>query len=1206
VVSSKVQNSITNVLGNLQEQLYDISAKNPFVHVKPSKLYQYGSEINRQQERLASIHKKQNFYLKEFGLETTLFVSLFIKWKHPQKEKYYCSPILYKPSRIKRIQKISLDFNINIEEGDWHINPIISSIFLKFFDLKLPRFFAEKDALVSILKSHFNSEGHAFKELLNFSEMEEWQLVDSDAIGTFNYKKSVLGMDYETIIKHPSLSVSEILGFSPLKITKGEVDSIKILPLDNSQKKVVTSASENSTVIQGPPGTGKSHTIVSLIQHFIEQKKTVLFVSEKKSALKVVYDRMGSLKQWVAYFDAEKYPKKSFYQTLKKSYSLVNQHIDKSYTDSFELEQNNSQLFPEQYVSNSPRIGISLAELETFLINSRFSNTEFHPQSQIPDFKSWEMYHEDLCHLEKIALSKWGIKSLSESSFLQINPSVLQENDPIGKIDKRLVELEDTLKIVKSLQTDFSLDLSWDEFTRYSVSASILSLVNKSQMDVLINGTKQYKSFDNWSKKFQITLSKQEKLRALNALWLVKPSIAELNLYEIQRTEQGLFSKFKKRRLHNEFFKNYNGKVNIKSCQPLIDNLKAEFEIDHQLEAAALKLKHDLKLLNPNEDIDNILSIRKRLDSLSHTAYQTILEMDNVTECINALTNIHGKINSFNHIKKYLFKSDLPENLADLSEFISRFRNQIGLLQDYITEAKALLTFPSKILDFIVLNPVRIAELEFKVYYHTLQNEKRFEPYIAGLTGQQLLKDIKNHHTRKSKALKNHISKLSDFQKKKWQEFEQLATTPNSKLGDGEKHTKNAFKQAKRIIIHEINKQQRHLPVKQLLVETGQFLTALQPVWMMNPLAIGERLPLDKGLFDVVIFDESSQIPLEDAIPAIYRASQVIVVGDTKQMPPGLFFSSKTNTVTALDQAQHVYPSVMLNWHYRSQHPALISFSNHHFYDNELNLFPPTNSDYPINFNYISDGVFENGVNLKEAEAIADRYDNLIKNEINEVAIIAFSKDQEMAIRKQIQSNGTEVPESVIIRNLENVQGIEKEIVLISIGYGQTAEGKLRLNFGPVNQEQGERRLNVLFTRAISKMEVYSSIQPEEIGLSENRGVMVLKAFLEHAKNRPSKSRFNQSDSLSKLINEILSNAELDFTFYNHSDGMILNCFVQHSSGKVLIVNPGVDERIVDLSAAIPALIKQFKVVKIILNNDWLNSKERVRKEVLAYFENKA
>ena len=1203
----KPQNSISDTLETLQEQLYDISSRNPFVDVKLSRLFIYGDSKNNQPERLIKIYKKQSLYLKEFGLETTLFIGLFLKWKLPGKDKFYLSPVLYKPARVKRLQKIDLKHSIETDVENWQVNPILSSVFQKTFDLKLEKFYGDKTELVQILKGHFDDEAHQIEIRDEFTDAQNWCLVEVEGVGTFNYKKSMLGQDYEIIINSPGESINHLLGFSIPPPKKPYAKQLDGLSLDSAQSKVIANADRQSIVIQGPPGTGKSHTIVSLIQYYITEGKTVLFVSEKKSALDVVYQRMGKLKPLMAYFDVEDQPKKSFYKSLKERVESSANPEPLRLKDQLDFRhyKQSSRVYPKAYKTQNHRLEISLEAIENNIIESDYKNPEVHPQSKIPEFNLWQKHLNRLYQLEKTAVKFWNITYLGESPFLGLNPAVLRDQNPLSKIDKRLTEMRSILNEVQHIQSTFGLDLTWDEFTRHSISASILGMVNKSQLDILIEGTKLYKSFDHWAKKYQLLNTRLQKASAGNELWDRKPSVAELNQFEADYTPQRTWFKFRNNRLYQQFFKSYQGTVNSETVPIVLERLKEEYNVGYALQEVKIKLQHNLAILNPDHEIKRILEIRNRLDSLSHTPYQVILERDNANDCIAALAEMHHKVNNLNRIKQFIFKETIPEQIKDLMVYVNDFAAKTNVLQTYLPEIKSLLNIPASILDFIRYNPNSISELNYKVYYNTAVEAKRFEPYLIDLTGQKLLADIIQYNHAKLKLEQSYLEDCTIAQHNKWQNLEVLGQQPNSKLSDQEKTKKAAFKAAKRVIIHEVNKRQRHKPVKDLVNEIQPFLQILKPVWALNPLAIAERLPLIEDLFDVVIFDESSQIPLEDAIPTVYRAKEVIVVGDSKQMPPSRFFSNKADSTTLLDQARHVYPGFMLNWHYRSQHPDLISFSNRFFYDNELKLFPPLNTEYPIIYHYLPEGQFKDNVNEREAEAIAKRFKTLLSEKVFEIAIIAFSKEQENCIRKTITKYGVEVPDTVIIRNLENVQGIEKEVVLISIGYAHDTVGKLRLNFGPVNHAMGERRLNVLFTRAISKMEVFSSITAREIGLSDNRGLMVLKEFINHAQQESEVNSIKPDDVLNRIIQEVLIAEQVKFSFYAQLNGIILNCFVQHDLKRILLVNPGLGEHAdaIDLNKVVGLLESKFKAVKIVLNHDWIMYENRTRKEILDFFK---
>jgi very-short-patch-repair endonuclease len=328
----------------------------------------------------------------------------------------------------------------------------------------------------------------------------------------------------------------------------------------------------------------------------------------------------------------------------------------------------------------------------------------------------------------------------------------------------------------------------------------------------------------------------------------------------------------------------------------------------------------------------------------------------------------------------------------------------------------------------------------------------------------------------------------------------------------------------------EATKKIRHLPIRQLLNDQDKGVPhvtqALKPCWMMSPLSVSRYIDPNIIHFDVLIFDEASQLRTEDVVPSIIRADQVIVIGDTKQLPPTNFFSSGEKDEE--EQNDEVYESVLnecstfmfertLKWHYRSQDERLIAFSNRHFYNSELVTFPNPiqNPNLGVWFEYVPDGIYDRGGrrdNRREAEVVA----KLALKHFQEtpdlsLGIIAFSEAQAEAIQEQIEILGQENPELEIfcqdgssqyfLKALENVQGDERDVILLSVGYARDAQGKLTNNFGPLIKKGGERRLNVAVTRAKSKITLVSSIRGGDINLSStaSEGVRTLRDYLEYA-----------------------------------------------------------------------------------------------------------
>lgn len=322
----------------------------------------------------------------------------------------------------------------------------------------------------------------------------------------------------------------------------------------------------------------------------------------------------------------------------------------------------------------------------------------------------------------------------------------------------------------------------------------------------------------------------------------------------------------------------------------------------------------------------------------------------------------------------------------------------------------------------------------------------------------------------------------------------------------------------------------RGLSLRDLLDQIPNLLPRLCPCMLMSPMSVAQYLDLTQEKFDLVIFDEASQMPTSEAVGAIARGKSLVVVGDPKQMPPTSFFNStNTNDEEAeIDDMESILedcrtleiPSLQLNWHYRSRHESLIAFSNNEYYDGSLITFPSVDDrESRVSFVPI-EGVYDKGgrrSNQKEAEAIVAEIVKLLKADDHSeksIGVIAFSVVQQNLIEDLLQEKlesdtklreaADSIYEPIFVKNLENVQGDERDIILFSIGYGPDKEGKVSMNFGPLNNSGGERRLNVAVSRARQQMMVFSSLRASQIDLrrSKAKGVEGLKHFLEYAEQQ--------------------------------------------------------------------------------------------------------
>jgi hypothetical protein len=340
-------------------------------------------------------------------------------------------------------------------------------------------------------------------------------------------------------------------------------------------------------------------------------------------------------------------------------------------------------------------------------------------------------------------------------------------------------------------------------------------------------------------------------------------------------------------------------------------------------------------------------------------------------------------------------------------------------------------------------------------------------------------------------------------------------------------------------LLKEAMKKRRLMPIRTLLQRIPHLLSRLKPCLLMSPMSVSQFLPPELMKFDVILFDEASQIVPEDAIGTIYRGKTIVVAGDNKQLPPTSFFQKSLlediDWDEISDEDVEVFDSVLdecvgvglpvktLRWHYRSKHEELIAFSNQHFYDGTLITFPSAiakDETLGVKLVHVPDGVYDRGGrrdNLKEAEVVADLvFEHFQKYPKKTLGVVTFSIAQMDAVDEAIERRRRQQPENehffkedrlegFFVKNLENVQGDERDVIILSLGYGYDPQGQITMNFGPVNRAGGERRLNVAVTRARERTTLVTSIKASDIDIesAKSEGTVILHGYLEYAEKGP-------------------------------------------------------------------------------------------------------
>ena len=339
------------------------------------------------------------------------------------------------------------------------------------------------------------------------------------------------------------------------------------------------------------------------------------------------------------------------------------------------------------------------------------------------------------------------------------------------------------------------------------------------------------------------------------------------------------------------------------------------------------------------------------------------------------------------------------------------------------------------------------------------------------------------------------------------------------------------------ILQGQFNRKRGHMPIRKLLSTAGRLIQQIKPCFMMSPLSVAQFCDPEMIQFDVVVFDEASQIRPEDALGALLRGGQAIVIGDTRQLPPTSFFEHLVDTTddeaeddfttsiadveSILHQCRQSFPTKQLKWHYRSRHESLIAVSNQEFYENNLLIFPSPFEQVAhlgLKFVHLPDAVYDRGrssTNRKEAQAVVHAvFEHYRHYPDKSLGIGTFNMKQQQAILDEVEVQLHQHPEMepfflstrnehFFVKNLETIQGDERDVIFLSIGYGKDTSGKLHRNFGPLNHEGGQRRLNVLTTRARERCVVFSNFRASDLQLNADApaGAKSTKGFSRLCRN---------------------------------------------------------------------------------------------------------
>ncbi len=571
--------------------------------------------------------------------------------------------------------------------------------------------------------------------------------------------------------------------------------------------------------------------------------------------------------------------------------------------------------------------------------------------------------------------------------------------------------------------------------------------------------------------------------------WKQEPSLSLAQ--EWKQTLQNNQTRYKKRKF-NKDIESFLA-VKTSSYEIILDEWIDFLMVELNLNETKHKLL-SFGLNYPENEIPQLEMLHFQFTSFTESDWKAVKEYD--SEFRNSLIDAqHGLKNVLDACNTYFRKLE-GVNL------ISFFDKLKSLINDFQLSRYVLEKLPDEVYR-ILSDASSFQELEQQVLGANFERIKALFPSLTSIDAehiQQRIEHIINVHEHEAKLFaENCLLERA----KKFNEYHQLMLSSPLKLDAKTKQFRSELKKGKAILVKEFTKTKSHLSIRELMEsDCRHWIDLLCPIFLSTPAQVAEIFPLKQDLFSCLLLDEASQIPISHALGALQRSQRVIIAGDEQQMAPNFYFSTKQERIDILQQASYHLDKVALRYHYRSQHPALIAFSNRYFYSNTLLAFPafPHNKE-ALKHYFVPNGIFENRVNTEEAKALVSVLIPML-NESKRIGVVAFSESQLAEIQKQIpvqfRDKIEELQDSdmLFFKALEHVQGDECDDLFISLGYAKDALGTFHMRFGPLNRKNGSNRLNVLFSRAKQQLHFFSSVRSEDFQLSSNEAVDLLRKFM--------------------------------------------------------------------------------------------------------------
>jgi len=1023
----------------------------------------------------------------------------------------------------------------------------------------------------------------------------------SVTLGNFKYRKMSLVRDYEALLDqqppNPAFEATFSLVPRPvdgeLPTTPTLEERYDVVPCDPTQATAIEEArAEKSYIIQGPPGTGKSQTITNLIADYVARGKRVLFVCEKRAAIDVVYARLRQcgLADLCCLIHDSQTDKKEFVMDLKQTYEGILADGDgkakgrkRRRTLLKRLADEISPLegFDSAMQETPEDVGIPIRQLLSRCVELRHLLPDLSPleRERLPDYVTWWRNREridafDICVRD---IRRDGI--LSNHALRLLSPRLVHVERPLELITNAVQAAGNSLDRIE--QTLGQSGIPRDQWLSAAQVRSlvdyakrVLPIARGGHLALLDSDNARASDFSRALRQLRQAHEAVAETRSATKAWREKLSADEVSIaLEQARSFEGSLLAWLKPawwRLRAILKRCYDFRSHVvrPSWTHVLKALEREYALQEELNGHRKEIAATYEIEDDVDELANrIAELQASLAELPDWIVRIHAALVRSDEAARTVANVTEADDAIRLLTAEMDKIADDYEDAPLDQLRANLQDAIGALDDLpaflqcLTEVAAL---PDALGTALRTSPFELVCVEAATADRALEESLRAKRDVGRFSGVTRQRHVNRLERLYRDWLASNATDIRRTVQQRFLENVHVASLPASQLDAEQKEFKRRYNQGRRELEHEFGKSMRYKSIRDLVSgESGDVVKDLKPVWLMSPLSVSDTLPLDTEHFDVVIFDEASQITLEEAIPSIFRACQAIVVGDEMQLPPTDFFSAKRDgdeqdellveedgelvqydleSNSFLNHAAKNLASTMLGWHYRSRSESLISYSNWTFYDGRLLTVPeeglpvghralpeatePTDAkvgaagllERSISFHFMEHGVYEKRRNRAEADYIAHLVHELLRGESGRtIGIVAFSEAQqdeiEGALQRLAQTDAkfrdrleAEQEREVdgqfvglLVKNLENIQGDERDVIILSVCYGYGPNGKMLMNFGPINKSGGEKRLNVAFSRAKHHMALVSSIRHSDITNEYNDGANCLKNYLRYA-----------------------------------------------------------------------------------------------------------